>query len=207
MSRVLVSKRCKTILPIIAYLARIVFIVVTTVIFSISLLTLVRLRNKKLFTNSGFGLFFAHGLISIPELFIEVTTSNSQTAGISFGSSRTFVHSDWNLKGLKRMFKEEILENERRQKIYAAIKKNPGLHIRELQRLLDIPLASLQYHLNYMARRNVIVEEKAEHYTRYYCTPLDPEDKKILSVLRQKEDSRDCFDTFGKQESEVSFYR
>jgi predicted transcriptional regulator len=84
------------------------------------------------------------------------------------------------------MFKDEILENERRQKIYATIKKNPGLHIRELQRALDIPLASLQYHLNYMARRNVIVEEKAEHYTRYYCTPLDPEDKKILSVLRQK---------------------
>jgi predicted transcriptional regulator len=84
------------------------------------------------------------------------------------------------------MFKDEILENERRQKIYATIKKNPGLHIRELQRVLDIPLASLQYHLNYMARRNIIVEEKAEHYTRYYCNPLDPEDKKILSVLRQK---------------------
>lgn len=84
------------------------------------------------------------------------------------------------------MFKEEILENQRRQKIYATIKKNPGLHIRELQRVLDIPLASLQYHLNYMARRNIIVEEKAEHYTRYYCTPLDPEDKKILSILRQK---------------------
>jgi predicted transcriptional regulator len=84
------------------------------------------------------------------------------------------------------MFKDEILENERRQKIYATIKKNPGLHIRELQRVLDIPLASLQYHLNYMARRNIIVEEKAEHYTRYYCSPLDPEDKKILSVLRQK---------------------
>jgi len=84
------------------------------------------------------------------------------------------------------MFKEEILENERRQKIYATIKKNPGLHIRELQRVLDIPLASLQYHLNYMARRNIIIEEKAEHYTRYYCTPLEPEDKKILSILRQK---------------------
>jgi predicted transcriptional regulator len=84
------------------------------------------------------------------------------------------------------MFKEEILENQRRQKIYANIKKNPGLHIRELQRVLDIPLASLQYHLNYMARRNIIVEEKAEHYTRYYCSPLDPEDKKILSILRQK---------------------
>lgn len=84
------------------------------------------------------------------------------------------------------MFKEEILENARRQKIYATIKKSPGLHIRELQRTLDIPLASLQYHLNYMARRNIIVEEKAEHYTRYYCNPLDPEDKKLLTVLRQK---------------------
>lgn len=84
------------------------------------------------------------------------------------------------------MFKEEILENQRRQKIYATIKKNPGMHIRELQRILDIPLASLQYHLNYLARRNIIIEEKSEHYTRYYVTPLDPEDSKILSILRQK---------------------
>ncbi len=84
------------------------------------------------------------------------------------------------------MFREEILENARRQKIYAIIKKNPGMHIRELQRMLDIPLASLQYHLNYMSRRNVIVEEKSEHYTRYYSNPLDPEEKKLLSVLRHK---------------------
>jgi len=84
------------------------------------------------------------------------------------------------------MFKDEILENERRGKIYAVIKKSPGLHIRQLQRTLDIPLTSLQYHLNYMARRNIIFEEKSEHYTRYYVTLLDPEDKKVLSALRQK---------------------
>jgi len=84
------------------------------------------------------------------------------------------------------MFKEEILENERRSKIYATIKKNPGLHVRELQRIVGIPLASLQYHLTYMASRHVILEEKSEHYTRYYSKPLEPEDKKILSVLRQK---------------------
>ena len=84
------------------------------------------------------------------------------------------------------MFKDEILENERRSKIYATIKKNPGLHIRELQRIIGIPLASLQYHLTYMASRQVIIEEKSEHYTRYYSKPLEPEDKKVLSVLRQK---------------------
>jgi predicted transcriptional regulator len=84
------------------------------------------------------------------------------------------------------MFKAEILENERRSKIYATIKKNPGLHIRGLQRILGIPLASLQYHLIYMVRRHVILEEKSGHYTRYYCNLLELEDKKVLLVLRQK---------------------
>jgi predicted transcriptional regulator len=84
------------------------------------------------------------------------------------------------------MFKDEILNNERRGKIYECIKKNPGLHLRQLQRSLHIPLASLQYHLSYMARKKIIFEEKSENYTRYYCKLLEPEDKKVLSVLRQK---------------------
>jgi hypothetical protein len=58
---------------VLAALARIVFIVVTSVIFSIALLTYSRLRNKKtLLLTIGFGLFFIHGLISIPELFIRI---------------------------------------------------------------------------------------------------------------------------------------
>jgi len=84
------------------------------------------------------------------------------------------------------MFKDEVLENKRRKKIYDVIKKNPGCHIRELQRILDIPIASLQYHLSYMARRSVIIEEKLEYYTRYYTYPLAADDKRILSILRQK---------------------
>ena len=84
------------------------------------------------------------------------------------------------------MFRDEILENERRRKIYATIKENPALHLRDLQRIMSIPLTSLRYHLIYMARRNVILAEKTEHYTRYYVKPLDPEDKKVVSMLRQK---------------------
>jgi hypothetical protein len=50
-------------------IARVVFVIVTTVIFGIALLTFSRLRNKKtLFLTVGFGLFFIHGLISIPEI-------------------------------------------------------------------------------------------------------------------------------------------
>jgi predicted transcriptional regulator len=84
------------------------------------------------------------------------------------------------------MFKEEILENERRREIYRLVEKNPGIHLRDLQRTMEMPLASLEYHLDYMVRRNVILRERDRHYVRYYVKQLDGEDKKILSALRQK---------------------
>ena len=84
------------------------------------------------------------------------------------------------------MFKEEVLENERRREIYKFIEKNPGVHLRELQRALKMPLSSLEYHLNYMVRKKVIFREKDGRYRRYYVKHLDAEDKKMLSALRQK---------------------
>jgi predicted transcriptional regulator len=83
------------------------------------------------------------------------------------------------------MFKDEILENERRRRIYSFIKANPGIHLRELQRALSMPLASLEYHLKYMSRKKIVFSEE-NHYTRYYCKPLEPEDKRVLLALRQK---------------------
>jgi len=84
------------------------------------------------------------------------------------------------------MFKDEILENERRRKIYATIEASPGIHLRELQRTSDIPLTTLEYHLSYMARRKILFAETQGHHKRYYTKPLDPEDKKLLAALRQK---------------------
>lgn len=84
------------------------------------------------------------------------------------------------------MFKDEILENERRRKIYAAIEANPSIHLRELQRVLNIPLATLEYHLSYMTRKKIVHRETVGHHKGYYTKPLNPEDKKVLSALRQK---------------------
>lgn len=84
------------------------------------------------------------------------------------------------------MFKDEILENEKRRKIYAVIEANPGIHLRELQRVLNIPLATLEYHLSYMARKKIVHGETVGHHKRYYTKPFDPEDRKVLSALRQK---------------------
>jgi predicted transcriptional regulator len=84
------------------------------------------------------------------------------------------------------MFKDEILENERRRKIYSVIEANPGIHLRELQRIVDMPVATLEYHLGYMSRRKIVFGESDNYHKRFYTKPLDPEDKKVLSALRQK---------------------
>src|SRR4030066_443911 len=84
------------------------------------------------------------------------------------------------------MFKDEILANENRRKVYSVIETNPGIHMRELQRVLNMPLTTLEYHLTYMSRKKIVFKESDSHYKRYYVRPLDSEDKKILSALRQK---------------------
>jgi predicted transcriptional regulator len=84
------------------------------------------------------------------------------------------------------MFKDEILENERRRRIYEIIEENPSIHLRELQRILNMPLATLEYHLSYMTRKKIIFSEADGHHKRYYTKPLDREEKKLLSALRQK---------------------
>ncbi len=83
------------------------------------------------------------------------------------------------------MFKDEILENERRRKIYALIEANPSVHFRELQRMTDMPLATLEYHLDYMVRKKIVFAESDAYHKRYYTKPLDAADKKMLSTLRQ----------------------
>jgi predicted transcriptional regulator len=83
------------------------------------------------------------------------------------------------------MFKDEILENENRRKIYALIEANQGIHLRELQRITNQPLTTLDYHLTYMVRKGIIYSETEGHFKRYYTKPLDEQDKKVLAALRQ----------------------
>lgn len=50
---------------------RVGLVIATAFLFSIVFAAYLRLRNRKLlFISVGFGIFFAHGLITIPELFI-----------------------------------------------------------------------------------------------------------------------------------------
>lgn len=76
---------------------------------------------------------------------------------------------------------------EQRQQIYEHILRFPGSHFREIQRDLDLPVGTLQYHLNNLSRDKLIIPKKDGEYVRYYSIGLFTEkEKKLLSLLRQK---------------------
>jgi predicted transcriptional regulator len=85
------------------------------------------------------------------------------------------------------MVEDDVLELSVRRRIYTFILNSPGLHERELSRKLAIPLSTLNYHLNYLKKRDLISSNADGLYSRYYIVGnIGFEDKQILSVLRQK---------------------
>ena len=84
------------------------------------------------------------------------------------------------------MLKKIVLENSKRKKIYDFIKQKPGLHLREIQRRLDIPLSSLEHHVDYMVRHHVIYKEKEGGHTRYFAEQPTEEEQRLISALRNE---------------------
>jgi predicted transcriptional regulator len=82
--------------------------------------------------------------------------------------------------------KEKVLENEHRRAIYNFIQENPGLHMREIQRQLEIPLSTLEYHLDYLEKKDIISLEDDRRYCRYFAGEHTEFEKKLLSALRQR---------------------
>lgn len=79
------------------------------------------------------------------------------------------------------------LELDTRRRIYEQIKKSPGIHFRELERRLKLVVGSLQYHLQYLEKKNLIVASNDDDYVRYFAIDksLNKKEKKILSLLRR----------------------
>lgn len=80
------------------------------------------------------------------------------------------------------------LQLEVRKKIYDAICRYPGIHMRELQRQTGLATGSLDYHLHFLHKHGLIRVEKSGRFTRYYSAmqAFSEEEKHVLSVLRQE---------------------
>ncbi len=78
------------------------------------------------------------------------------------------------------------VELENRREIYNFISKNPGLHLSELSRKLNISKSTISYHLNHLEKLGLIVTKSEGRYVRFYIANKVGEiDKKLLSLLRQ----------------------
>lgn len=82
--------------------------------------------------------------------------------------------------------KNKILELETRKKIYNLIKIYAGCHFRDLERKSKFPASSLKYHLNYLAKHELITEKKEGNNLRYFPKEFNPENEMLLGLLRQK---------------------
>ncbi|HUR69281.1 MAG TPA: transcriptional regulator [Candidatus Thermoplasmatota archaeon] len=82
---------------------------------------------------------------------------------------------------------DDPLELETRRRIYQHVQKFPGAHMREIGRDLAIPMGTLEYHLHYLVKSDLLVIRQDPRYTRYFAEgELSRRDKDVLAVLRQK---------------------
>ena len=83
--------------------------------------------------------------------------------------------------------KKKILELNSRKKIFEVVKKNAGSHFREIERRSGISHGTLKYHLGFLVRHGLILENKEGNNLRYFPTEFKNENKILLGLLRQKQ--------------------
>jgi len=83
--------------------------------------------------------------------------------------------------------KEDILELDNRRKIYQTISKFPGIHMREMEKVIGLAVGVLEYHLSYMVKSEILSIEEEGNKIRYFIRDdVSYGDKATIGLLRQK---------------------
>jgi predicted transcriptional regulator len=90
---------------------------------------------------------------------------------------------------------EEILAVKTRKDLYEFVRKNPGFHLREISRSLDLSITLADYHLRFLERHDLITSSMDGEYKRFYPRSipgqadlrpaLSDQERQILALLRQ----------------------
>ena len=76
-------------------------------------------------------------------------------------------------------------QNSNTQRVLQFIQQNPGCHLREIKRELDMSMGTIQYHLNLLEKEGKVIFEKQYLYKNYYPVGLFKQNEKnILRVLK-----------------------
>lgn len=82
---------------------------------------------------------------------------------------------------------ESLLELETRRRIYDHVCSVPGAHLRKIQRDLDMPLGTLEYHLRQLEKHDMVVTREDGRFKAYFPSEgMDRRDRDYLYFLRQE---------------------
>ena len=91
---------------------------------------------------------------------------------------------------------KDVLAHETRRGVYELVRRQPGMHLRDIARSLDLSITLTDYHLRFLAKHDLVSFQMEGEYKRFYPRyhPGDPEakaaldesDKKVLAFLRQR---------------------
>lgn len=82
---------------------------------------------------------------------------------------------------------KEPLDLPARRRLYLYIKANPGIHFREVQRDLSLSIGQLDFHINELVKKELIVKESGQGTVRFYVRDtFTPQERKIMSFLRKE---------------------
>jgi len=90
---------------------------------------------------------------------------------------------------------EEVLAVKTRRDLYDFVRKNPGFHLREVARALNLSITLADYHLRFLEKHDLVASAMDGEYKRFFprSMPGGAEDrpaltdaeKQILAFLRQ----------------------
>jgi predicted transcriptional regulator len=85
---------------------------------------------------------------------------------------------------------DEVLELDTRRRIYDIIRKHPGVHMRELERLTGYSVALVKYHLGQLEKYDFVSSMEEGGYRRYFLKERDLRltvaQKRKLGVMRRE---------------------
>lgn len=90
---------------------------------------------------------------------------------------------------------DEILAVKTRKDLYDFVRKNPGFHLREISRALNLSITLADYHLRFLEKHELITSAMDGEYKRFYPRSMPGQaearpaltegEKQILAFLRQ----------------------
>lgn len=74
-----------------------------------------------------------------------------------------------------------------RKTVYDAVVKNPGVHLREIERMTALPLGVVRHHLDRMQRDGLVFSRQDRHFKRFFSKSKLPPNlpTETFDVLRQ----------------------